>query len=79
MVSIADDRPKIAGLTPPGGGGRNTHTFKRVEGRTYSVCTVCGLIQRTPSENDAVACVPKARPIREEEPKLGSRMSPLGK
>jgi RNA polymerase-binding transcription factor DksA len=51
----------------------NTHNFKRVEGRTYSVCTVCGVLKRMPAENDAALCVPKAQPIREDEPKLGSR------
>ena len=82
MVSIEDERlqrreqPEVA-LTPPASG--NSHNFKRVEGRTYSVCTVCGALKRTPAENAATACIPKAQPIREEEPRLGSRMSPFGK
>ena len=57
----------------------NSHAFKRVEGRTYSVCTICGVLMRTTGENDAAPCVPKAQPIREEEPKLGETVKPFGK
>ena len=47
MVSIETrhKQPEVA-LTPPASG--NSHQFKRVEGRTYSVCTVCGALMRTP-------------------------------
>jgi len=76
MVSIEDERLP-APLTAPASG--NSHHFKRVEGRTYSVCTVCGVLQKTPAENDAAPCIPKAQPIREEEPKLGSTVNPFGK
>ena len=51
------------------------HKFQRVEGRTYSVCTVCGLLKRTDRENEAAPCIPRAHPIKEEEPKLGSRLT----
>jgi hypothetical protein len=68
---------ETAPLTAPA--SHNSHHFKRVEGRTYSVCTVCGVLKRTSAENDAAPCVPKAQPIKEDEPKLGSRMSALGK
>src|SRR5215203_6397678 len=63
MVSIEDERlprrkqPEVAPLTAPTGG--NSHQFKRVEGRTYSVCTVCGVLMRTPAENAATSCIPK--------------------
>ena len=82
MVSIEDERfqrreqPEVA-LTPPASGG--SHNFKRVEGRTYSVCTVCGVLMRTPAENVATPCTPKARPIREDDPKLSVRVKPFGK
>jgi hypothetical protein len=82
MVSIEDERlerreqPGVA-LTPPASG--NSHQFKRVEGRTYSVCTVCGALMRTPAENAATSCIPKARPIREDDPKLSVRVKPFGK
>jgi len=76
MVSIEDGRLP-APLTAPASG--NSHKFQRVQGRTYSVCTVCGVLQRTPAENAAVPCTPKAQPIREEEPKLGSPAKPFGK
>jgi len=62
MVSIEDERlprrkqPEVAPLTAPTGG--NSHQFKRVDGRTYSVCTVCGVLMRTPAEN----AVPRAFP-----------------
>ena len=82
MVGIEDERlqrreqPEVA-LTPPVSG--NNHQFKRVEGRTYSVCTVCGAaLMRTPAENVATSCIPKARPIREDDPKLSVRVKPLG-
>lgn len=71
MVNIDDGRD-VASLTAPASG--NSHRFQRVQGRTYSVCTACGLLMKTKGENEAVPCVPKAQPIREEEPKLGSRM-----
>jgi hypothetical protein len=64
MVSI-----ETAPLTAPASG--NSHHFKRVEGRTYSVCTTCGVLKRMPAENDATPCVPKAQPIKEDRPKLG--------
>jgi hypothetical protein len=83
MVSIEDERlprrkqPAVAPLTAPTGG--NSHHFKRVEGRTYSVCTVCGVLMRTPAENDAARCIPKTQPIREDDPKLSVRVKPFGK
>ena len=73
MVGIENERlqrreqPEVA-LTPRASGNR-----------TYSVCTVCGALMRTPAENAATACVPKARPIREDDPKLGVRVKPFGK
>lgn len=51
----------------------STHRFQRVTGRTYSVCAVCGLLQKTDRENEAVPCVPTARPIKEDEPRLTSK------
>ena len=77
MVSI--EQQPVAALTDPVSGPANSHQFRRVEGRTYSVCTVCGLLQKLPSENDAVPCTPKARPIKEDEPKLGSTAKLFGK
>ena len=83
MVRIEDERlqrreqPEVAPLTAPASG--KSHQFKRVEGRTYSVCIVCGVIMRTPAENDSTPCSPKARPIREDDPKLGVRVKPFGK
>lgn len=55
----------------------STHRFERIPGRTYSVCTVCGALMKTQAENDAVPCVAKERPIREDEPKLTSRAMPF--
>ena len=83
MVSIEDERlprrkqPEVAPLTAPTGG--NSHQFKRVDSRTYSVCTVCGVLMRTPAENAATSCIPKTRPIREDDPKLSVRVKPFGK
>ena len=57
----------------------NSHQFKRVEGRTYSVCTVCGVLMRMPAENIAAPCIPKAQPIKEDDPKLSVRVKPFGK
>ena len=81
MASKVDQAPQAAGLTPSRGDGRpmNTHRFERVEGRTYSVCTVCGVLMRTAAENDAAPCIPKAQPIREDDPKLSVRVKPFGK
>lgn len=81
MASKVDKGSQVAGLTPSRSDGRptNTHSFKRVEGRTYSVCTVCGVLMRTAAENDAAPCTPKARPIREDDPKLSVRVKPFGK
>ena len=82
MVGIEDERlqrrepPEVA-LTPPASG--KSHQFKRVEGRTYSVCTVCGVLMRTPAENTAAPCIPKAQPIKEDDPKLSVRVKPFGK
>ena len=81
MVRIADDEPEVAGLTPSRNDPRPTqaHSFKRVEGRTYSVCTVCGVLMRTAAENAAARCIPKTQPIREDDPKLSVRVKPFGK
>ena len=82
MVSSENERlqrrqqPEVA-LTPPASG--NSHQFKRVEGRTYSICTVCGALMRTPAENAATSCIPKAWPIKEDDPKLGVGVKPFGK
>jgi hypothetical protein len=82
MVSIENERlqrreqPEVA-LTAPASG--NSHHFKRVEGRTYSVCTVCGVLMRTPAENIATPCIPKAQSIKEDDPKLSVRVEPFGK
>ena len=81
MVSTEEERlqrreqPGVA-LTRPASG--NSHNFQRVEGRTYSVCTVCGALMRTPAENAATSCIPKARPIKEDDPKLSVRVKPFG-
>ena len=82
MVSIGNERLQLreqseVALTPPASG--NSHQFKRVEGRTYSVCTVCGALMRTPAENIAAPCIPKAQPIKEDDPKLSVRVKPFGK
>jgi hypothetical protein len=82
MVSIGNERlqrreQSEVALTPPASG--NSHQFKRVEGRTYSVCTVCGALMRTPAENIAAPCIPKAQPIKEDDPKLSVRVKPFGK
>ena len=82
MVSIEDERlqrreQSEVALTPPATG--NSHRFKRVEGRTYSVCTVCGALMRTAAENAVAPCIPKAQPIREDDPKLSVRVKPFGK
>ena len=52
------------------------HQFERVPGRTYSLCTVCGLLMKTAAENEAAPCVPKDRPIKEDDPKLTLREAP---
>ena len=82
MVSTRDERLERrehieVTLTPPATG--NSHHFKRVEGRTYSVCTVCGVLMRTPAENVATPCIPKALRIKEDDPKLSVRVKPFGK
>lgn len=54
----------------------STHRFERVPGRTYSLCTQCGLLMKTKEENEAMPCLPKERPIKEDEPKLIIRATP---